>query len=258
MSRITLALLLLCATLSAQSTIARVTPAAASPGDLVKITGTGLGAATAVTFFANVGGFVGVWTVTVTPLLVSPNEVLCNVPQMAGFAPPNATPPGNPVGTVAIATIGTTPSGGGTTNTLPFHYLQAEPKVTTLGTGSTQLNQPTLGKPVASFVIGSGAPITGNNSCVLSCENTIPNSAGLLAVGSPATAPYVAINDGLLVIDIAAPYVVIQPFLSDGAGDIFFPIAMPPTTLGVSFMLQWGVFDPVGAFAISNGMQLDL
>ena len=256
-----LTLLFLCIfslSLVAQPTISRVTPAAASPGDLVIISGSGLGAATSVQFFAVVGGFVGVWTVNVIPSSQSPTRVTAVVPQMAGFAPPNAIPPGIALGTVAIVVPDPlNPSGSTTTNLLPFHYLQAEATVTTLGTGSTQ-QQPGLGKAVIAFQIAGGAPIPGNNSFVLSCENSTPGSSGILAVGSPATTPYIPVGDGTLVIDLAAPYILLQPFLSDANGDIFLPAAMPPAPFGVSLSLQWGLFDPLGGFSISNGMQIDI
>ena len=97
----TLFLLLALSTALCGQTLSRITPEAASPGDLVILTGMNLQNVTMVRFFASVGGFVGVWTVNVVPLSTSPTRVAAIVPAMAAFAPPNATPPGSPVGTVS-------------------------------------------------------------------------------------------------------------------------------------------------------------
>lgn len=233
-------------------TITRVTPEAAAPGDLVILTGPNLQGVSIVRFFATVGGFVGTWTVDVTPQSVSSTRVTALVPMMAAFAPPNATPPGNPVGTVQAIN----PLGPSAPNTLSFFYMQAIPTVTTAGLGTTQ---PGLGRPVVGFTIAGGPPVTGNAGFTLTLENAIPGAVAQIFVGAPDPAPSVMVGDGLVAIDLTQPFFSLPSATVDAAGDVHLPLPIPTSPLNFTFMLQWLEVDPAtGQSYISNGLQSQL
>ena len=229
-------------------TITRATPEAASPGDLVILDGTALGGTTVVRFFASVGGFVGTWTVDVVPSSVSATQVTAVVPTMAGFAPPGAIPPGDPVGTI-------TTLGPGTSNSLAFFYIQATPTVTTLGTGTTQPG--VLGKAVVGFTIAGGPPVPPNPGFTVTLENAVPFSVAFLALGFPESPPFPMVGDGTIVLDQSMGIVFIGPFFVDGAGDVRVNLPIPPS-LGITPALQWLTDGGIGGTFVSNGLQADL
>jgi len=236
--------------------ITRITPEVAAPGDIVIVSGSFLGGAS-LEFQAIVGGFVGVWTAVVTPLSSSANQLVAVVPQMAGFAPPNATPPGNPVGTVK-ALSPAAPTGP---NTLPFFFLQALPGVTTVGTGTTQ--SAGIGKPVIAFTISGGPPVPGNASFVLTLENALPFSSAWLVLGFPDAPPHIGVGDGVVMVDVLQPFVVFPsigapPLAADMDGDLLLPLPVPAAPPpGSSFVLQWLLSsNPGHQLAVSNGLLL--
>lgn len=224
--------------------ITRVTPEVASVGDTVILTGTNLQNTTQVRFFATVGGFIGVWTANVMPSSVSATRVTAIVPQMAAFAPPGASPPGIPVGTVR--TIGPAAS-----NELPFYFLQATPSVTTVGTGTTQPGA--IGKPVVGFTIAGGAPESPNPSFVLTLENAIPGTVAALLLGLPGTPPYPMIGDGTFVLDPFTQVIVLPPLPVDAQGDIKLPAAIPAGVTSVTASIQWLVVQGPSLY-LSNGL----
>ena len=225
-------------------TIQRITPEAASIGDTVILTGTNLQSTTAVRFFAIVGGFVGTWTVDVVPTSVTATRVTAVVPQMAGFAPDDATPPGEPVGTVSAL-------GLGLSNTVEFFYLQATPEIETVGQGSPQPGG--LGAPVIGFTIAGGPPESPNPGFVLTLENAIPNTPAILGIGLPGSEPFPVVGGGTFILDPTAPIIFVPPLVSDASGDIKVPASIPAGVTG-TISLQWIELSP--APLVSNGMKI--
>lgn len=248
-------------TLSAQS-ISSIVPQAAEPGDLVVLRGTGLGATNQVRFTGVVGGFVGVWNVTVAPLSVSPTEVRAIVPLFNNFVGPAATPPSDPFGSVALL-------GGAATPEAKFYFMEEKHgQVTTPGEGTTQSNGE---RAVGHFELSGGEPVSANASFAPRIGLAVPGALPFLAVGNQATPPFFPVGDGDLVIDFASPVFAIlaAPAVdADGDAGIALPIpqicAMPSGTTedpvcGVPVALQWATFDPAtGAFAVSSGMFVTL
>jgi hypothetical protein len=240
----------------AQIQLTKVIPDAASPGDSVLFEGANL-TGVSVTFTATVGGFLGVDMKSVTLQPAGTNRWSATVPTMAGFTPPNAVPPGSPLGTVGF-------TGGRTT--LPFYFLQGtfhpktfvNPQTTTLGTGTTQSTG--LGKPVVSLDAKGGAPVPGNASCVLEVQNLPPGTPTSLLLGFLAKAPYPMIGDGTLVLDLGLPYLVLPPVIADAGGQGSTPLPVPASATGVALGAQWAVLDPglPGNVAISNGLSFQL
>lgn len=240
------ALLVLATVNAGAQTITRVSPEAAAIGDTVTLTGSNLAGTTAVRFFASVGGFVGVWTVNVVPTSVSATAVTAVVPEMAAFAPPGASPPGDPVGTVRVV-------GPALSNTLPFFYIQATPEIDTPGNGSPQPGG--IGAPAIAFTIAGGAPASPNPTFVLTLEHAVPNSSAILAIGLPGTPPFPLINGGTFTINPLGPIVLVPALPVNAAGDILVPAGIPAGLAGISLTLQWIVMAP-GAF-LSNGLRID-
>ncbi len=236
-------------------TISRVVPDAASPGDLVIVQGSGLGAVASVRFRATVGGFAGSWTVDVTPLSLSATALTVRVPQMAGFAPPTAVPPGDPMGRISIGASGTR-----------FFFLQGTfdprtnlaPQSVTQGVGTTQSTG--AGRPVVCFDLDGGAPVAGNAGFVFELENAVPASAATAVIGLPAPLPYLPIGDGTLTVGTAV-MVFVGPIATDAAGDARLPLPVPGAPVSsVDIALQWAVLDAglAGGVAVSNGLRITL
>ncbi len=237
-------------------TITRVVPEAAAPENLVIIRGTNLAGATHVRFFAVVGGFVGTWAFDQPVLSASANVVTVRVPNTFGFAPPNATPPGHPLGTVSVR------SGATGTNTLEFFYLAAtwvppkytSPQTTTVGTGTTQSTG--QGKPVVSFLLSGGPPQPGNAAFVMELENAVPNTTAALLIGFPSSLPFPMIGDGTLVVNLAAPHIVLAPVGVGAQGDASAAVPVPPGMFNITLDNQWVLLDGglPGGLAVSNAM----
>ncbi len=249
------------ASVSAQ-TISAVVPQAAEPGDLVVLRGTGLGATSQVRFTGQVGGFVGVWNVSVAPLSVSATEVRALVPTFNNFVGPAATPPSDPFGSVALV-------GGMATPKADFYFMEEKHgQVTTPGAGTTLSNGE---RAVCHFDLGGGEPVSNNPAFAPRVGLAVPGTLPFLAVGNPATPPFFPIGDGDLVIDFTSPiFAVLTAPAVDANGDsgLALPIPkicpMPMGTFedpvcGVPVALQWGFFNPTtGAFAVSSGMFVTL
>lgn len=221
----------------AQPVIVSVLPEAASPGDRIVIAGSNLGGVTQVRFTAVVGGFVGITNVDVAPLAVSATEVTVVVPLVNSFTPPQATPPGDPLGTVRARTANGTLSA-----TLPFWYMEATfGQIRSAGAPTTQSS----GRQAAtSFVIAQGPPVPGNGAFTLTLDLGPSSFPVLLAVGSEATPPLLPVGDGLVAIDTGLPFAILQGLATDGSGRSLLPVPLPAAPLGVSLVAQWAFIDP--------------
>lgn len=245
----------LAATVDAQ-TITRVIPEAANQGDFIIIEGTNLQSTTTVDFTADTGGFAGQRTVREAPLAVSSTLVLAQVTNSFGFAPPNATPPGSPNGSLALSD-----SNGRTSNPVKFFYMRgtfvppsyAAQQVTTLGNGTTQSAVP--GRSVVDFPLGSGAPTPGNASFVMGLGNATPGPATLL-VGLPGVGPFFMFGDGTFVLDLANPIVSVPGTVVAPNGTATLPFPIPAGPFGVTLANQWAQLDfgLPGGIAVSNGL----
>lgn len=253
MKNIPLLALVLAATLAdvprAQS-ITKLIPEAAAPGDVLILEGANLGAAVSVEFVATVGGFTGVLTRGATPSSVSPTRVVVQVPRINAFTPPNAVPPGDPLGSVRILD-----SNGRMSNTVTFYFMEATfGAITTLGTGTTQPGG--LGKPAVGFTLAGGPPVLGNATFTPALGNALPGSLGLFVLGVPATPPFPMIGDGTIVLDTSRPFgTLVLPVSAQGEAQVTLPI--PSTPFGATFLIQWAALAPSGIF-LSNGLQFAL
>lgn len=246
------ALLATASVLSAQ-TITSVTPEAAAPGDTIVIRGANLAAVTQVRFEAVVGGFVGISNVLVTASSVSATEVVATVPLINSFTPPNAVPPGSPLGNIRVRT-GT----GVLSNQRQFFFMEATfGQVTTTGNGTTQSNGR---RAITSFTYSGGAPTPGNAAFVLTLDNAIPSSAAIVAFGLEGVPPYPLVSDGTVVIDIFQPYQVLpQTFVTDALGRATLPAPIPNVSLGLSIAVQWAMVDGVsGAVEVAEALVVQL
>jgi hypothetical protein len=244
-------LLVLFASAAPAQMLVRVSPEAGEPGDIVTITGTGLGGTTVVRFGADVGGFAGFWVVQVVPIQVTATSVTAIVPVFGNFLPP---------GVSSSSPFGTIDTGGpGFALSLGFFYMeQTQGQVSTPGLGTSQGGL--SGRPVIGFALALGPPMTGNGSFTLTLENAVPTSTAALALGSPASPPLVPYLDGLVALDLLQPIVAFGPsFIVNAGGDVLFPIPIPPIPFGITLTIQWIVVDSVtGALGISNGMSAQL
>ncbi len=229
--------------------IDQVIPNCASPGDLVIILGSDLQNTVAVEFSAFVGGFVGFSNVQVAPISVSSNLVLAIVPTMAGFAPPDAVPPGNPFGAITVDPI--------FQDGVSFYFMQgSNGLVETYGTASTQ---PSGDRAILEFdFLGGGEPVSPNPNFVMELERGQPNNPALLAIGAPGSLPLPQFSDGTLAINLVAAFQLFGPFATDANGRISAPLPIPAGFSNVSAALQWVLIDPVTlAISISNGIRVN-
>lgn len=253
--------LLLTATASAQGpVITDVSPAAASAGDEITITGTFPNTITHARFLANVGGFVGVDFKIVAVTSATATQVKVTVPVTAAFAPPNAIPPGDPYGTVLVRD-----AGGIFSPSVPFFFNQgayrdqagAIVQLESIGLGSTN----SLGcRAATSFDITTGPPNTGtgNPGFQMTLENATPFSSTVILLGTPAAPPTVPISDGLFPLDLSQTILAFPPMgfvMTDANGEFVSPIAIPvgPFNLPLGFVHAY--FDGgAGQFQISTGL----
>jgi hypothetical protein len=248
--------------LSQAQSLTSVIPAAAEPGDLLVLRGSGLGSVVKVAFQGQVGGFVGVWNVSAAPLSVSANEVRVIVPLFNNFVGPAATPPSNPFGKVSV--IGT-----GTSNQLDFYFMEEKHgQVTTPGQGTTQSNGE---RPVCSFALTGGEPVSNNPNFTPVLGLGVTGALPVLVVGQQAIPPFLPIGDGALTINFSlATFAVVvgPPVDANGASAVALPIPkvcpMPTGTFedpvcGFPVAFQWGMLDPVSqSLVVSNGMFVTL
>ncbi len=243
-------------------TINRITPNTGSPTDFVYLEGTGLFGATAVEFTAEVGGTVGVTTVSQAPLFaLSSTKVIAYLPLMPDFAAPDAAAPGNPLGSARVVTP------AGPSNSLPYYFMQGtflqtptgyEPRQTgtlAIGTSLSFHNE----RPVVSFDITVGPPTAGQRF-VMELENGPPFGSAVLLIGFPMSLPYFPIEDGWLVIDLALPVIVATGFTTDFHGDAQLPLRLPAGYFGAELAHQWVILDTglPGNLAVSNGLRYRL
>lgn len=248
-----LALVLCTAALHAQAApgISGLVPTAAAEGDILQIKGSGLAATTSVAFTANVGGFVGAWTETATPISVTDTCVEVIVPTIAA----GWVPPGVPGGSSTIGTVTLQGTAGRGLNA-PFFFIQAFPTVDTTGLGTTQAGG--LGRAVCAFPLSAGPPVPGNSAFELSLENAIPNSVAILGIGAPAMTP-IPYLDGSIAVDLLAPYQLTPPIAVGASGSIVIPAPMPSLPIGVVFSVQWIVIDSFTSQThVSNALQVDI
>ena len=236
-----------------------------SPGDEIVIHGTFPQTLTHARFVATTGGFVGIQTMIMPIISSTATQAKVLVPSITGFAPPNATPPGNPLGTVDVRD-----AGGQFSATHPFYFYAGshlDPNgltkiFTSHGLGSTN----SLGcRAAASFSMAGGPPNLpgGNPNFALTLENATPSSPLLLAIGVADPSPSVAIGDGLIGIDITQPYLVLAPpqipAFTDLSGTANFALPLPAGPLGVSGTIQWAYVDSgSGQLVISTGLILNI
>ena len=254
-------LLALLAPTPAAQTVSRVIPAAAAPGDVVILEGTGLEEVDRVEFFARVGGFVGSWTVRQNVLTASATRVTVEMPVMAAFIGPDGSSPGDPNGSLRALTA----RGSAAPKQIYFlqgtFFLNAEgfyenPQTSTLGQGTSQSTG--QGRAVSTFDVASGPPASGNGSFTTEVENAVPSVAAVAMLGLPLPGPtFPAVLDGTFVIDPTLPLVTLGSVMTDAAGDASLPLPIPLLPpLGVTLALQWAVLDgalPTG-FGVSNGL----
>jgi hypothetical protein len=229
--------------------ITSVTPEAAMAGDEVVITGTNLGLVTHARFTAIVGGFVGVWSMPVPVTSVSSTEVTVTVPLFNSFTQPPAMPAGDPHGSIEVRD-----AGGTFSNALNFFYMEATfGQTTSAGAGTTQSS----GRRAAtSFTEAGGAPESGNQGFTLTLDNAVPGSLAFVAFGIAGAPPFPMVGDGQVVIDIFQFYQVLPfTFVADGAGRVFFPIAIPGFSVNLTIAIQWAMVDGVsGAVGVAKGL----
>jgi hypothetical protein len=225
------------APLAVAQDVKSVTPVVADPGDTVVLTGTNLAGVDDVAFVATVGGFVGVWTVHVAPTSTSATEVVVVVPQINAFTPPQATPPGQLVGTIVAS------AGGVSSPPVDFGFLESTfNEVRTLGvTGS----DPVGFTPQIAFTLAGGVPKSPNPNFVATVTGQPPASLTYCVVGAVAQAPYLPLFGGELRIDpVWYQLLPGTPSLSlPGAASRALPI--PPGLDGVRIALQWLSLDPL-------------
>ncbi|MEM7202096.1 MAG: hypothetical protein AAF628_17645 [Planctomycetota bacterium] len=258
MRRTTLGLsLLITASLASAQSVDRVMPDAAAEGDLLILEGAELADATHVRFLARVGGFVGTWVLDQEIESATDSRVEVRVPTTFGFAPPSASAPGDPMGTVQVVTRGQA------TNSLAFFYLEAtwvpvteaSPQTTTLAQGTTQSTG--LGRPVVSFDVPNGPPQPGNDQFRVELQNGIVGAPAALLIGVPSPLPPLPIGDGLLVVGLAVPSAVVGGFVVDGQGEAQLLLPIPgPGPFGVGVLTQWVLLDggQPGNLAVSNAL----
>lgn len=248
--------------LTQAQTLTSVIPAAAEPGDLVVLRGSGLSGVSKVVFQGVVGGFVGVWSVSAAPTSVSDNEVRCLVPLLNNFVGPAAVPPSSPFGKVSV--VISSPS-----NQLDFYFMEEKHgQVTTPGQGTTQSNGE---RAVSSFVLSGGEPVSNNPSFKPQLGLGVPGAVPVLIVGQQASPPFFPIGDGTLTIDFNLAFfalVVGPPVDAAGSSSVALPIPKvcpnPTGTFedpvcGLPVALQWGMIDPVTqSLVVSNGMFVTL
>jgi hypothetical protein len=256
-------LLALSASFAQAQTLTAIVPEAAEPGDLVVLQGSGLAGVTQVRFTGVVGGFVGIWNVSVAPLSVSATEVRALVPTFNNFVGPAAVPPSDPFGKVS------TTGPGGSSNQLDFYFMEEKHgQVTTPGQGTTQSNGE---RAVCHFALGGGEPVSDNPSFKPLLGLGVPGAIPVLAVGHQASEPFLPIGDGTLTIDFGATIfalIVGGPVDPSGAASVALPIPkvcpMPTGTTedpvcGFPVALQWGMLDPVTQLlVVSNGLFVTL
>lgn len=235
--------------------VTRTIPEVASVGDLVIIEGTNLAGVTEARFTADQGGFTGPFTLPSPVVVLSSTRITTTVPSF-GFAPPNATPPGNPLGSVGVR------QGSTDSNTVPFVYLQATlqspgMEIETIGQGTTQSSG--LGRAVVSFDIPGGPPLPGNPNFTIKLGNATPFFGAHLLVGLAEPAVPFPVGDGFIVVELFNPPVfVTDQLVVDANGEILFPAPLPAGgPFGLTIVLQWAVRDvllPV-PLAMSNGVK---
>lgn len=265
MSRFTTSavLLLLTSPVVAQPVIIDVAPQSASPGDEITVRGTFPIGLTHIQFTANVGGFLGVDVRNVAITGGTATAVKVTVPTMAGFAPPNATPPGAPMGTLRARN-----AGGQFSQPFTFYYHQGSyldpagqtPLLATIGLGSTNS---TGCRAATSFTVANGPPNLpgGNPNFEVTLENTPPNSPAFLVIGVPAMSSMLPIGDGFVGIDLSSPFNILPlNFVTDGSGKAMASLPTPSGPLGIpSITAGWGYTDATtGQLHASNGMTANL
>jgi hypothetical protein len=226
-------------------TVDRIVPEAFAPGDVVTLHGSGLSGITDVPFTAIVGGFVGQWTIVQPIATATDTEVQVIAPLFNSFVPPFA-------GSSPFGTVG--PVAG---KTFDAFYMEGTfGQVDTAGKGS-QTPGSDLDKLVVSFDLAKGAPEPGNANFTLLLQQAPPGGFAFVLAGQQAAVP-VQVGGGVLVVDVAGPFLMLGPFAVGGTGDASAALPLP-VGLGVEVALQWGMKDPgSGKTLISNALIIQL
>jgi len=232
--------------LAQAQTIDSIDGAAAGPGTVITLRGTGLAATTDVEFSAVVGGFVGVWSQNEPVISASATEVTVMVPDIvAGFVYVGPSV-GGPNGYLRAIT----PSGA--SETAKFYFFEGtDGFLQSAGLGTTQS---TGERSILSFELGGGEPTAGNPTFTPTLHNAVPGAQPFLAAGPFGSTPF---GDGILAINPASIFLTIPGTLVGPDGNALVgPLPMPPTIpAGLSLSMQWGYLDPVTlAFELSQGM----
>ncbi|MCA9320325.1 MAG: hypothetical protein KDB53_06305 [Planctomycetes bacterium] len=246
--------------------VTEVSPTSASPGQEITITGVFSPLATHVRFTASVGGFLGIDNRIVVVNSATATQVKVTVPTMAGFAPPNATPPGDPFGSFTVRD-----AGGIMSASTPFFYHQGAfldgsgqmLSLMTTGLGSTNSQG---NRAASSFALVGGPPdtVAGNPNFNLMLDNATPFSASVLVAGAPANPPSIMLGDGLVAIDLAQPTTLFpsaSAFLfTDAVGELAVPLPIPPGgPLFITFTVMYVYFDASTLQPhISNGLSITI
>lgn len=254
-------------TLGEAQTVARVTPAVASPEAVTMLRGSQLSLETQVRFQLSVGGFVGIWTEPGEVLSAFDGGILVRVPRSSvSFVPPGIEG-SSPLGTFTVQNPGSPASAS-----IPFYYLE--------GTGgflaNTGLGTPNpngLGRPVISFdpartgtrertaidpkALGPGAPFPGNASFAMRLENAAPGAQPFLVLAAPG--PPLPFRGGVLAVDLRNVVATLAGPTVDASGISELPLPVPASLAGgPSVAAQWWFRDPSsGRLQFSNALQLE-
>jgi hypothetical protein len=241
-SGLTLALLLGAAAPAHAQTLSSVTPEVAQPLDFVVLHGSELSGVTLVTFGVTVGGVPNSFLMGAVPLFKSASEVWIQMPDWSTF---NPNLDASPLGSVAV-------NGGAAVK--PFYFLEAtHGAMQTFGVGSGPASTPV--RPVISFALPTGAPKDGNSQCKLRLELASPNEPAFLLAGVPDAWPWPFYSGGTLVINVAVPFLILGPALTDATGTA--QLAVPiPASVGFTVAFQWAYRSPdTHALMLSNGLK---
>ncbi|MEM7306135.1 MAG: hypothetical protein AAF682_05660 [Planctomycetota bacterium] len=252
----------LATTLPQAQTLDRAVPAAAMPGDLVILQGSGLDLTTSVRFTGETGFPSGTTAIDVTPESVTATEVRARVPLFLSFAGCQVTPQSTAYGSVeVVGSFVAAPA------PLEFFFME-EPgsEVFAVGLGNTQPSG--IGRPVISFDIQQGPPripITGftkaaipctpkeaNPNLVVTLENAEAGGFAYLYHG-PLAFPFLPFGDGTMVLNPGVTALVASDVVA-ADGTVEVPISFLVGFSG-EIAFQWGVVDPTFTqISLSNGL----
>lgn len=245
----TAAFALILAPAAAAQSLDGAVPRVADPGDTIRLEGTNLGAVTRVRFTAVVGGFVGQWTKEVAPNSVAADEVVVEVPFFNSFTPPDATPPGQLVGSVRVL------AGAQISNAVDLGYLESTfGAVTTLGDPGSD---PVGLAPRIEFDLFGGVPVAGNGAFQPRVVDTLTGALSFLVVGLPLQPPYPQIANADVIVNPVGPLFFFNGVAPLPPGDDRASLSLPldPSLAGATLAMQWITLDATSfAAAVSDAL----